>query len=319
MSNILCVHHHPCVDGYASAWVMNRTFPHEVQFHPGKYQDQPPDVTGRDVVMVDFSYKRAVIEEMRKTARSILIIDHHKTAAEDLGDYPEIKTGVGAWRRWMEFVGIASRDPSKPTGIISVCFDMTRSGAGLTWDFFCEGKQRPALINLIEDRDLWRNDGKGTIKGTREVAAAVFSYPYDFKIWDEMMTCDPARLIEEGIAIERKHNKDVKELVKQSVRMMTIGGVYMPVANLPYTMASDACHMMALGSKYGAAASYIDMTSERIFSLRSTPEGIDVSDIAKIYGGGGHAHAAGFKRPIGWEGDTVRGHTEQEASVRGDK
>jgi nanoRNase/pAp phosphatase (c-di-AMP/oligoRNAs hydrolase) len=34
-----------------------------------------------------------------------------------------------------------------------------------------------------------------------------------------------------------------------------------------------------------------------IFSLRSTEEGLDVSEIAKLYGGGGHKHAAGFKVP----------------------
>jgi len=32
-----------------------------------------------------------------------------------------------------------------------------------------------------------------------------------------------------------------------------------------------------------------------VFSLRSTDEGMDVSEIAKQYGGGGHAHASGFR------------------------
>lgn len=33
----------------------------------------------------------------------------------------------------------------------------------------------------------------------------------------------------------------------------------------------------------------------RVFSLRSSDEGVDVSDVAKQYGGGVHRNAAGFR------------------------
>ena len=46
------------------------------------------DVTGKDVVLVDFSYKRPVLMEMAEKANNILILDHHKTSAEDLVDLP---------------------------------------------------------------------------------------------------------------------------------------------------------------------------------------------------------------------------------------
>lgn len=51
------------------------------------------------------------------------------------------------------------------------------------------------------------------------------------------------------------------------------------------------------------AACYWDTPEGRVFSLRSTDTGPDVSEIAKAYGGGGHAHAAGFRVPLGWEGE----------------
>jgi nanoRNase/pAp phosphatase (c-di-AMP/oligoRNAs hydrolase) len=38
-----------------------------------------------------------------------------------------------------------------------------------------------------------------------------------------------------------------------------------------------------------------------VFSLRSTEEGLDVAEIAKQYGGGGHKHASGFRVPFGHE------------------
>ena len=44
----------------------------------------------------------------------------------------------------------------------------------------------------------------------------------------------------------------------------------------------------------------LDQVAEgRVFGLRATDEGVDVSEVAKLYGGGGHAKAAGFKVPRG--------------------
>ena len=67
----------------------------------------------------------------------------------------------------------------------------------------------------------------------------------------------------------------------------------MPVANLPYTLTSDAGHLLANGEPF--AACYWDTPTGRVFSLRSTDDGLDVSEIAKKYGGGGHRNASGFR------------------------
>ena len=90
---------------------------------------------------------------------------------------------------------------------------------------------------------------------------------------------------------------------------MVIGGQLVPVANLPYTLTSDAGHLMCVepheGSLAPFAACYWDPPDGRVFSLRSAEGGYDVSEIAKAYGGGGHKNAAGFTMPIGWEGDST--------------
>lgn len=175
---------------------------------------------------------------------------------------------------------------------------MARSGAGMTWDFFFPAEPRPKLIDHIEDRDLWLFK----LDGTREIQASVFSFPYDFAVWDWLMTCHLPILRAEGEAIERKHHKDVAELVDVTKRRMKIGGHEVWVANLPYTLTSDAGHLMARGEPF--AACYWDTPDGRVFSLRSTDEGQDVSAIAKQYGGGGHRNASGFRVPLGWEGDS---------------
>ena len=101
--------------------------------------------------------------------------------------------------------------------------------------------------------------------------------------------------------MEYGHVPGLRELVTVCRRAMVIGGVEVPVANIPHTLTNDAGHLMAQGQPF--AACYWDTPNGRIFSLRSTDEGLDVSLIAKAYGGGGHAHASGFQKPLGWEGD----------------
>jgi oligoribonuclease NrnB/cAMP/cGMP phosphodiesterase (DHH superfamily) len=295
MSKILCIYHSPCADGFTAAWAVRKALGDDlVEFHAGVYGEAPPDVTGRDVLLVDFSYKRPVLLEMAKTARAILVLDHHKSAAEDLAGFcaPEW-TGVNAFDGPFQ----------TPEPILSL-FDMDRSGAAIAWDFF-HGLEhpRPMLVEYVQDRDLWRFE----LGGTREINACVFSHPYDFETWDWLANRaeHPASLqemIAEGGAIERKHHKDIAELLKVTTRTMRIGDVEVSVANLPYTMSSDAAGALAEGAPFGAC--YWDTPTGRTFSLRSRGDaGADVSEIAARYGGGGHKSAAGFQAPAGWEGD----------------
>ena len=300
----LCIYHGNCADGFGAAWSVRYALGSEVEFHSGVYQDAPPDVTGRDVILVDFSYKRPVLLEMADKARSMLVIDHHKSASEDLtadgnrivdfGSY----SGDLTWQRFLDNV-YQDQCEGAPYARIYAIFDMERSGAGMAWDFF-GGGARPPLIDHIEDRDLW----KFKLDGTREIQAVVFSHPYDFDVWDDLMAqsqadADRGRMIEEGAAIERKHHKDVAELVATLKRRMVIGGQEVWAANLPYTLTSDAGHLMATGEPF--AACYWDTADGRVFSLRSTDEGEDVSAIAAQYGGGGHRNASGFRLPHGQE------------------
>jgi oligoribonuclease NrnB/cAMP/cGMP phosphodiesterase (DHH superfamily) len=278
----LCIYHANCADGFGAAWVVRQALGADnVEFHAGHYGKPAPDVEGRDVIIVDFSYPYELLVLLGHQARSILIIDHHKTAAEALAQLPQAPASFAEWAPSTQRVGTV--------------FDMNRSGAGLTWDYFNPGAPRPALINHIEDRDLWRFK----LEGTREIQANLFSYPYDFEVWDALMNTLTSQLLADGKAIERKHHKDVAELVAGSKRRMVIAGFDVPVANLPYIHSSDAGHLMAIGEPF--AACYQDTSEHRYFSLRSHDQGLDVGEIAKRYGGGGHRNAAGFKVPFDHE------------------
>lgn len=278
MRNI-CIYHSPCLDGYTAAWAVWRAHP-DWEFIPGVHGDPPPDVTGADVYLVDFSYKRPVLIEMAKTANRIIILDHHKTAQEDLKDFAEATKNSGVVD-WMQHR-------------IEVIFDMEHSGAYLAWKYFHPDSYVPMFVRLVEDRDLWKFE----IPNSRDANASFFSHEYDFQTWNTLfMQCEYpdtfAELVAGGKAIERKHFKDIHELLAKLEHHLTIGGVSVSVANLPYTMASDGAHAMSLQNPF--AATYYFDGEYYVFSLRSDENGVDVSEIAKTYQGGGHKHAAGFR------------------------
>jgi hypothetical protein len=95
-----------------------------------------------------------------------------------------------------------------------------------------------------------------------------------------------------GDDILRKQAKDIDEMLQYKFRM-TLGGREVWAANLPPMWASDACNILAKDEPF-AATFYLEGPTV-IVSLRSSKEGDDVSEVAKKFGGGGHAHAAGFK------------------------
>jgi uncharacterized protein len=271
----ICIYHDNCLDGFGAAWAVRNALGDDVEFFKGVHQKPPPDVQGLDVILVDFSYKKDVLENMLKKAASITILDHHISAEEDLS---------GLLR----------------TGKINGLFDMNKSGAMLAWEWFNLEQQVPELIKHIQDRDLWQFK----LEGTREINAALASYPYDFKVWDKLMASGAQELDSlkrDGEAIERKLQQDIKQLISSGVRRMIIGGYNVPVLNASSAYVSDAGHIMSIGEHF--AACYWDHADGRSFSLRSSEEGVDVAEVAKKYGGGGHEHAAGFTMDICWEGE----------------
>lgn len=265
----LVIYHHNCADGFSAAWCFHHHYSQTAarpypEFVPGRYGYAAPDCTGRHVYLVDFSFKREVVAQMLQQALSVTLIDHHKTALEDLAGLPGLRTFT----------------------------DLERSGATLAWDYLFPGQQRPLLLGHIEDRDLWRFK----LPHTREIQSMVFSLDYTFDNWDRLMAADVHDLVAmtaQGAAIERKHRKDVAELVRTCRRRMAIAGHTVWVASLPHTMASDAGETMCQGEPF--AAVYWDTAEHRQFSLRSRDGGLDVALIAEGFGGGGHRNAAGFR------------------------
>ena len=293
----LCIYHGSCADGFTAAWAVWQRWP-DVEFLAHSYGQPSPDVTGKHVLIVDYSFKRPVLEAMGKHAESITVLDHHKSAEADLAPFSV------EWDALESGIVLAERSHFAGTHSIQAFFDMDRSGAMLAWQYVYGLESRvPKIVQHVQDRDLWMFH----LDGTREISANMFSFDYDFFTWNNIATTldDPemwGEFVSGGEALERKHFKDIREMLVTTQRTMKIGGVEVPCANLPYIFASDAANMMSKDQPF--AACYTDRNDgTRSFSLRASEGGMDVSLIASSYGGGGHAKAAGFAMPLGWEGD----------------
>lgn len=301
------LYHAGCLDGFGAAWAVWRRWP-DATFIPVAYGKPLPEIRpGTDVVIVDFSYPFDTLTELAERVNSVLVLDHHQTAQAQLQSLPDasparlLPTRGQPLDPWTEFQWSAAK--------LAAWFDMTKSGCRLAWEFFHPGEDLPQLLVHLEDRDLW----KFRVPGTKEIYAAVASYSQAFSVWDELATMieydslgsEDNRLLGQGEALLRAFDKQVEDAVGASRRKLVIGGYLVHVANVPFFMASDAGELLGRGQVF--AATYYDAQDGRKFSLRSEPGGLDVSKIAKEYGGGGHKHAAGFTAEKGWEGDLLKG------------
>jgi nanoRNase/pAp phosphatase (c-di-AMP/oligoRNAs hydrolase) len=264
---MICIYHADCPDGFGAAWVVNRWARQNevsVRFIPAAYGDEPPDVAGQEVVIVDFWYPRDVLLEIHRQAKSLIVLDHHDGAREALAG--------------LEFVRVGDQ-----------------AGCMMAWGHFFYGCEPPLFLEYIQEGDLYR----WKLDHSREVYAAICSYRQDFNLWSKWESRGAVyRLAEEGRAIMRERNNQIAKLANGPVVRVEIGGYNVPCVNAPHFLASDLCNLLAVGEPF--AASYCDEANHRRFSLRATAaSGVHVNQVARLYGGDGHERAAGFtiKKP----------------------
>ena len=305
----VCLYHFPCDDGFASAWIVRRKWP-DVVLAPTNYGLAFPDVdiVGKNLLIVDFSYKPDVLAAIAAKANSIVILDHHKTAEADLIEFKVTMCGAAKFTA-ADVGGMFSDMFELDRPQILARFEMENSGAALTWEFCFPDEPAPIMVQFIEDRDLWRFK----LRETRAFSLYLRSFPYDFDVWSEIarrVVDDPNRVIGEALSIERFYDQKLAEMLPAAT-LKTIGkwtGV--PVAHAPYAFASDlANELLKRHPSAPFAAVVVDAYGGRTYSLRSEDSREDVSEVAKAFGGGGHRNAAGFRVPAAYIGAAL--HAER--------
>lgn len=289
--NPLVIYHGGCWDGFCAAWVLRKVFG-EAEFVPAQYGQEPPNCTGRRVFIVDFSYKRPVMRSILSQAKAVVVLDHHKTAEAELAGLVD------------EFIQrpdlIHNPDGSE---LPFVHFDMNKSGGRLTWEWLQQSGHgdfkhtpTPWLVDYTEDRDLWR----WKLDWSREINAFIRSWPLDFAKWNEFNLIGPGcgkwdTWIDAGSAILRREKQIVDDHVKNAVETEMDGHKILAVNAT--VLFSEIAGELAKDRPFGAAY-FIRSDGKRVWSLRSRDGGVDVSEIAKAHGGGGHRNAAGFEEGV---------------------
>jgi oligoribonuclease NrnB/cAMP/cGMP phosphodiesterase (DHH superfamily) len=259
------LYHAECMDGFGAAWAIWKRFP-LADFIPVKHGSPPPaELTDRHVVIVDFSYPRPALEAIAEKAASLLILDHHITAERALAGFPFAR------------------------------FDQKRSGAVMAWEW-AHATPVPWLLQYVQDKDLWH----WQLPASREISAALASYPFDFAVWDGLQR---DTLEAEGRAILRYEHATIEKIIA-GVTMVEFEGESVP-AVCSAVLTSQIGELLAAHHPF--CIIWHERDGRRYFSLRSRAEGADVGSIAARYGGGGHTHAAGFSIPLPADAASVLG------------
>jgi len=271
--NTLVIYHKNCLDGVCAAFCMKHLFPNAT-YVAASYNSKVPDVVDKDVYLVDFSYKREVVEEICKYAKRVTLLDHHKSALEDLWDLP-----------------------SKYANFSLGNSNLNDSGAKIAFNFVNKRKPMvaPKVLSFIEDRDLW----KFKYKDTKAVTAGLFSLlDYTIENFEEVIRKYSISKIKTiGNIVSSHHTKLCNEIIASNTRVVPAsyfkkgleGSV--AVVNAPYQFASEIGDI--LKEKFLFVAVYYNSSEDTLkYSLRSKE--FDVTEVAQFYNGGGHKNAAGF-------------------------
>jgi uncharacterized protein len=271
----LVIYHHPCPDGCTSATIANKYFKEknkEVEFWGLPAGNTPTEVydklKNKTVLICDLSFKKDVIVKLLPLVKGLLIIDHHKTAQEDLENLDNQYK----------------------------IFDMNHCGAVLVWKWFYPDKPVPLFVRYIEDNDIWIK----AMPETLEVTAYVSSLDLEFDIYERFVNDESlvySEIIPYGKILLTQAQKQTENALKKStVKMIELDeqyyfcGVCNTTTNInevANTMLSKF-HHTDFSVAYSSYSNGINSTS-----LRSNDTRADVTQIAKKFNGGGHRNASG--------------------------
>lgn len=225
------------------------------------------EMTGKNVIMCDFSYPYGELYKLIGITKSFKILDHHKTAKNDL---------------------------EKISDDLKI-FDMDRSGVGITWDYYFPNEPYPKFLAYVQERDLWTK----RIPKTDEFIAFFYEQEFDFDLWETFINEEIVeKSIQTGTAWIDYQNIIMNKIInKASYIIQEINNRYMIVlySNSP-EFKSDIGNKIFNKYPFGDFSVIWDYDlykNQTLCSLRSTDDRSDVSEIAKIFGGGGHRNASG--------------------------
>ena len=267
---ITCIYHGQCADGLGALWAVVQKYGREnVEAVAGFYGSKAPDVTGKKVLMVDFSYPRDAMQQMISQAESFTCLDHHASARDALDGLP------------------------------GCVFDMARSGAVMAWEFLFPNTEVPPVLLYIQDRDIWA----WKMPMSREVSE-VMARAYD---WSQPLDEQLARVTENNRMLREEFDKVtvkgsiIRETTERLVAAhadswfwVTVNDVEIPAAFCHPVLASDTGNVLAsLPENEEKTAVCISAGHDGKYGLSFRSVNGGAKALALSLGGGGHPNAAG--------------------------
>lgn len=265
--NTVVIYHGQCTDGFGGAWSAWKKLGKTADYFGASYDNGPPKgLVNKEIYFIDFVYPRPIMEDLKQKNKRIVIIDHHKTTEDKLD--------------------IAD----------DVLFDINHSGAVLSWQYFNSKKVAPDILKCIEDRDIWR----WKVKNSKEVMSYFDLFDFDFNIWNDIIEkfdkdkSVRSEFIKNGELLLRQWMSLCEDMIKEESVIVEFEGYRTYVINAPHLFASDLGNI--LSKKLPPLAIVWQQNKEGNIGVSLRSDGsVDVSEIAKKYGGGGHKAAAGLR------------------------
>lgn len=280
---LVIYHGRYCPDGFGAAlaaWLFYGDAAEYLALDHGQVQslDDLPAIAGRAVYILDFSFGPELLGAIDAQAAKLVLLDHHKSALDKIGGFV-CRCGV-------------------------VHFDMDKSGARLAWEFFHPEREVPALLQYIEDRDIW----KWEFPESAGFLSALDMEPQDFARWNEIAGFSPEQLAQfmaRGDAMDEKFRKLATDIAA-GAQPLVFNGIEGLMVNAPgmfHSLVGDLLSAQsgtfALMWSAGSSGVKVGLRSRRPF---------DCIPLAESLGGGGHAQACGFKVGIERLPELLSGH-----------
>ena len=272
----ICVYHAACPDGFGAAWATWKAWEGDGEFIARGHYDRlsPQRVADSLLLFVDIAPGVDELRGLAEQADRVVVLDHHVTNQKKFSTESEL---------------VASLEDEGH----EIHFDMSRSGAVLTWRYLFPETCEPDLLRYIEDQDIWAWE----LPDSAEVNAAIASYPQDFETWSALADRDSADLAREGVPIVRTDKVEVERAIRNPAPI-SLGGRRVESINarthrsaIGHALAEREVFGQPWGCVYRIEGSKVQAT---LYSIGD----FDVSEIAGEYGGGGHKNAAGFSVPL---------------------
>jgi len=259
------IYHGECPDGFSAAWVAWKKFGENADYFGANHEEPIPEgLTNKEIYVLDFSFPKEIMAELVKNNKKVIVIDHHKSAEESV-------------KMAHEYV-----------------YEMDRSGAVLAWQYFYRDLSLPWLLRYIGDRDMWKLE----LPDTFAMGLMLDTFDKNFETWSKLaeeLEDENVRrkYIEQGKLIQKYEDRVIEDIVSSNKESVIFEGHEVYAVNAPHFFASQMGNFLCK-EKPPLAIVWQWSGGEINVSLRSDST-VDVSEIAKKYGGGGHKAAAGFK------------------------